>query len=453
MSDATVIAPGGPRRFVGKYRIDGILGEGAMGRVYAGQDPDIDRPVAIKTIHQHLIDAAGSQEWLDRFGREARAAGRVLHQNLVTIFDFLQEDGVPYLVMERIRSITLEDRRASPEPLPLEEVHAIMSQILAGLGCIHAAGIVHRDIKPANVMLTDDGTVKLTDFGIARLTAMEATGAGMAGTPSYMAPEQLMGTEVDARADIYATGVVLYELLTGQKPYKGGGVEALFEAVRNGRMTCPSELVPTLPPALDDIVLKAMNVDREKRFADAREMREALAAVLPRADHTGLIDVAPAPRSAVAQGGPMTATMLSRMSAQTLYKIEQHLTSNIGPMGKIIARRAAASATSTEEMVEAVLREFTNEGERENMRKMIERALSDVSTSASSTPTAFPEDSLAAITDLLKPQLGPIARVLVRQVARKASSLDDLVRQVAENVTEGPERERFLKAAMSALSR
>ncbi len=146
MADETVIIPDKGQRFIGKYRIDGMLGEGAMGVVYAGQDPDIDRPVAIKTIHQHLIRAAGSEDWLARFAREARAAGRVLHPNLVTIFEYLQLDGVPYLVMERVRSITLEDRRNGATHLPLEEVHAIMSQILAGLGCIHAAGIVHRDL-------------------------------------------------------------------------------------------------------------------------------------------------------------------------------------------------------------------------------------------------------------------------------------------------------------------
>ncbi|MEM6423042.1 MAG: serine/threonine-protein kinase, partial [Pseudomonadota bacterium] len=222
MADHTIIKPGikpGARKHVGKYRIDGVLGEGAMGVVYAGHDPGIDREVAIKTVHRHLIEAAGGEEWLERFAREAKTAGRVLHPNLVTIFDFLEDDGVPYLVMEKVRSITLEDRLRAPESLTLPEVHRILAQILGGLGCIHKAGIVHRDLKPANVMLAEDDGVKLTDFGIARLTAMDRTGAAMVGTPSYMAPEQFSGGDVDARADIYACGVLLYELLTGRKPF------------------------------------------------------------------------------------------------------------------------------------------------------------------------------------------------------------------------------------------
>ncbi|MCD2184693.1 serine/threonine-protein kinase [Rhizobium sp. GN54] len=450
MSDETVIVAGEERRYIGKYRIDGTLGKGAMGVVYAGQDPDIDRPVAIKTIHQHLIKAAGSDEWLTRFAREARAAGRVLHPNLVTIFEYLQLDGVPYLVMERIRSITLEDRRNGAQHLPLEEVHAIMAQILAGLACIHAAGIVHRDLKPANVMLTDDGTVKLTDFGIARLTAMDATGAGMVGTPSYMAPEQLMGSEVDARADIYAGGVVLYELLTGRKPYKGGGIEALFEAVRNGRFTPPSEIVPSVPAALDEIVFKAMSVEPDKRFAHAAEMREALEKALPKADRTGLIEVTALPRPAARLDGSLSGTMIERINAQTLGKVEQFLTRSIGPMGKVIARRAAGKSTSVEQMIETVLQEFPDEAERRDMRIAMQHALAETPASTAST-AGFAEETLARLTDIMRPHVGPMANILVRRTAREATTPEDLVRQVAENLSDAREREQFLTAAKKIL--
>ncbi|QPH54081.1 serine/threonine-protein kinase [Pontivivens ytuae] len=450
MSDETVIAPGGGRRFIGKYRIDGVLGEGAMGVVYAGQDPDIDRPVAIKTIHQNLIGTADSQDWLDRFAREARAAGRVLHPNLVTIFEFLQQDGRPYLVMERIRSVTLEDRRASPDPFPLEEIHALMGQILAGLACIHAAGIVHRDLKPANVMLTDDGTVKLTDFGIARLTAMEATGAGMVGTPSYMAPEQLTGREVDARADIYACGVMLYELLTGRKPYRGGGVEALFEVVRNGKVTPPSEVKPELSAEIDRVVLTAMSVDPDNRFESADAMRAALEAVLPTADRTGLIEVAARPRRA-AGSGSFSATMLERINEQTLGKVAQHLTKSIGPMGSIIARRAAASASNADEMVAAVLEEFDDPAERAEMRRLMERVLAGNGETSLPGAHGLPPDAVARITDLLKPHLGPIASVLVRKQASSAATPAALAETVAESITDTTERAAFLRAVDAVL--
>ncbi|XDA99868.1 serine/threonine-protein kinase [Sulfitobacter sp. LCG007] len=443
MTDETVVVPRrGPGK-VGKYRIDGVLGEGAMGVVYAGQDPDIDRPVAIKTIHQHLIGSEGSQEWLDRFAREARAAGRVQHVNLVTVYDFLQQDGLPYLVMERVRSVTLEDRLSSAERLPLEEIHALFAQILAGLSSIHAAGIVHRDLKPANIMLTDDGTVKLTDFGIARLTAMEATSAGMIGTPSYMAPEQLTGAEVDARADIYACGVVLYELLTGRKPYKGGGVEALFAAVRSGQAPRPGEIVENLPPAVDDVVMTAMHVDPDNRYAGAADMRAALLSILPAADRTGLIEAGPGNR---AVDPAMSQTMLSRLSGGTLARLEQQLTGSLGPIGRVIARRAAARSATTEQLMAAVLAEFDDEAERQTLRIAIEGVLSKDDNAPGAVP-GVPVSEISRLTDLLRPYLGPIAPVLVRKSARKAEDAQALAQILAEAISDPTEAAGFLRAA------
>ncbi|WP_417689115.1 serine/threonine protein kinase [Roseibium sp.] len=451
MTDQTIIAPGSGRRFIGKYLIEGLLGEGAMGQVYAGIDPDIERPVAIKTIHRHLIDAEGSQDWLDRFAREARAAGRVLHPNLVTIFDFLQEDAIPYIVMERVRSTTLEDRHSGEGKMPLEEIHAIMSQILAGLSCIHAAGIVHRDLKPANVMLTDDGGVKVTDFGIARLTAMDATGAGMIGTPAYMAPEQLMGAEVDARADIYAAGVVLYEMLTGRKPYKGGGIEALYTTLRNGKVTPPSEIVTTLCAELDEIVLKAMSIEPDDRFDDADSMRQALANVLPTADRTGLINMAPAARRPRPRGS--ASSMANRLSSQTLFEVEKQLTSSLGPMGRVIVRRAAERSSSPKELIETVLGEFSDSTERNQVKAAIESVI-DADTSQlvpkASIANGLSEDAVQTVLTHLKKHLGPIAKVLVAKAARDASSLEELAETVAAKLDDETERQQFLDAVKRA---
>ncbi|WP_413205834.1 serine/threonine-protein kinase [Rhodospirillum sp. A1_3_36] len=450
MSDETVIAPkrGPGRKTIGKYRIEGILGEGAMGLVYAGRDPDIDRPVAIKTIHKHLISASESQDWLERFAREARAAGRVLHPNLVTVFDFLQEDGLPYLVMERVRSITLEDRLVDGKALPTEEIHAIVSQILAGLHCIHGVGIVHRDLKPANVMLAEDGTVKLTDFGVARFTTMDATGAGMIGTPAYMAPEQLTGQEVDARADIYACGVVLYELLTGRKPYKGGGVEALFTALRDGQIANPSEIVPSLSTEIDAVVAKAMSIEAVNRYPNAQDMRAALVAVLPSADHTGLVNLVPNARpQAQEPGGSGAGTMIERMSAQTLNTVEKQLMSHIGPMGKIIVRRAAARASSPEDLIEAVLEEIADGTDRDGLRTAIERAFAgDRSQVSQVSASGIPEDTIRTLADLLTPHLGPIARVLAGREAKTAASADALVQTLAAHIPDDHDRQDFLRA-------
>ncbi|MEM9873075.1 MAG: serine/threonine-protein kinase [Pseudomonadota bacterium] len=442
MDEKTVLAPGGGRPFVGKYLIESTLGEGAMGVVYAGLDPDIQRPVAIKTIHAHLMQTPDRAELLERFAREARAAGRVLHPNLVTIFDFLLEDGMPYLVMERVQSVTLKGHCTDAARLSLREIHDIARQMLAGLSAIHAAGIVHRDMKPANVMLTEDGTVKLTDFGIARLTSMDATSIGMIGTPAYMAPEQMMGNAVDARADIYATGVMLYELLTGRKPYPGGGVEAMFQAIHNTTVTPPSALVPALPEALDAVVLRAMQIDPAARYADAREMQAALDAAITGADQNTMIEVTAPPGTDPSHGG--SDTMLNRMSVDTLRRVERHLTTSMGPMGSVIARRVAATARNAQEMLDAVLQDIPDETERTALRRVIERALHD---DGAVRTDALTDTTLAQLGKLLTPYLGPIAPVLVKRHAATAVSHADLASVLADMINNPPERQQFLTEA------
>lgn len=444
MDEKTVLAPEGGRPFVGKYLIQEALGEGAMGVVYAGLDPDIQRQVAIKTIHAHLMQTPDSAELLERFSREARAAGRVLHPNLVTIFDFLLEDGMPYLVMERVRSVTLKDHCNAEARLSLRDIQTIANQMLAGLGAIHAAGIVHRDMKPANVMLTEDGTVKLTDFGIARLTSMDATSVGMIGTPAYMAPEQMTGQPVDARADIYATGVMLYELLTGRKPYPGGGVEAMFQTIHNSEVTPPSRHVPALPQTLDAVVLKAMQVDPAARFASAEDMRAALDAAMAASDQATLIEVTAPPGTDPSQPG--TDTMLSRISVDTMRRVERHLTTSIGPMGRIIARRVAATARNPQDMVEAVLQDVPDGSERTELRRVIERALRNDGVGH---PAELEDDTLRSLGALLLPYLGPIAPLMVKRHASEAASASDLASLLADLIANPPERQKFLAEAQT----
>ena len=293
--------------------------------------------------------------------------------------------------------------------------------------------------------------VKLTDFGIARLTSMEATNAGMIGTPSYMSPEQMMGHPVDARADIYATGVMLYELLTGRKPYPGGGMEAMFNAVQNETPVLPSVLVPELPPALDKVVMKAMEIDAEKRFADATEMRAAIDSALSGADPTTMIRVMP--QIAAASGEATSGTMLTQLSGQTLREVEHHLTSSMGPMGKIIARRVAGSARNAEEMIDAVLQDIPTQAEKDALRVKIQSALktggsvSSAGSAPSAVSTTLPPEGVAALIKLLTPHLGPIAPVLVKRQAKTAASLTALANEVAEHIGDADERRSFLSAA------
>src|ERR1700722_14975262 len=208
---------------LGKYQIRGVLGRGAMGTVYDGWDPVIGRRVAIKTVG--LLDNADAEarEGLARFKNEAQAAGRLSHRNIVSVYDYGESDENAYIVMEFVEGQSLKQCLDAGQRFPLAETVRIMEHLLAGLQYSHDQGVMHRDIKPGNVILAKDGQVKLADFGIARIESSAMTMIGtVLGTPAYMSPEQLMGQPTDRRTDIYSAGVLLYQLLTGVRPFEGG---------------------------------------------------------------------------------------------------------------------------------------------------------------------------------------------------------------------------------------
>jgi len=303
---------------IGKYRVDAVLGEGAMGVVYRAHDPGIDRAVAIKTVHTHLIGAEERENWLDRFAREAKAAGRCMHPNLVTVFDYLIEDATPYLVMEFVDAETLGERMARGPVPGIPEIDALMAQILAGLGAIHAAGIVHRDVKPANIMLLPDGRIKIADFGVARVESLGATMGGMIGTPSYMSPEQFRGAEIDHRSDIIAAGVILFELLTGQKPYPSRNLGELSQMVIQGAHRLPCELSPDLTEGIDAVVARALVPDPAARYQSTADFAAALSVELNSAEAQRLASTGErtvlAPPPAREPAPALSQTMAERIS-------------------------------------------------------------------------------------------------------------------------------------------
>src|ERR1700692_4077173 len=261
---------------LGKYEIRGTLGRGAMGTVYEGWDPIIHRKVAIKTVR--LPDAADeeAQEELARFKPEGQAAGGLSHANIVGVFDYGETTDIAYIVMEFIDGTSLKAVMDKQERFPIAETLRVMEQLLAGLHFSHDRGVVQRDIKPANIMLTSGGQVKIADFGIARIESSSMTQAGtVMGTPAYMSPEQFMGQVVDARSDIYSSGVLLYQLLTGERPFEGS-MSAIMHKALNVEPPRPSDLSVTAPRALDAVVAKAMGKRPEQRFSSADEMARAL---------------------------------------------------------------------------------------------------------------------------------------------------------------------------------
>ena len=207
---------------LGKYEIRRELGKGAMGVVYEGFDPSIERVVALKTIRADQLGGEDAPEILARFRREAQAAGRLKHPHIVAVYEYGEDAGTTFIAMEFVEGRSLKEFFSQHARFTVPQLARIMSELLDALDYSHRRGVVHRDIKPANIMILPDGTVKVADFGIARIESSNLTQTGMIlGTPSHMSPEQFMGQTVDGRSDLFSAGVILYELLTGEKPFSG----------------------------------------------------------------------------------------------------------------------------------------------------------------------------------------------------------------------------------------
>jgi eukaryotic-like serine/threonine-protein kinase len=266
---------------VGRYRIERFLGAGAMGEVYLADDPQIERRLAIKTVRL----AGRPQEVEDRkkrLLREARAAGRLLHPNIVTLFDTGEAEGVLYLAFEYVEGSDLSSRVGTVPPLSLSEVLSIVRQVAEALDYAHHQGIVHRDIKPSNILLDKAGHVKVADFGIAKVAgqATELTVAGsVMGSPQYLSPEQIRGEDLDGRSDVFSLGVVLFELLSGRRPFDGDTITTLVYQILHKDTPAISELRGGIPPRLERLLARMLAKDREERVPSAGQVAEELAAI------------------------------------------------------------------------------------------------------------------------------------------------------------------------------
>lgn len=262
------------QKFAGKYRIDGVLGEGGMGVVYKGYDPLIARIVAIKTIRSNLLEGQSGKELLKRFRHEAQAAGRLTHPNIVAIYEYEEcgKEGYPYFIMEYVEGKELKDYLKMGVRFTFDQSLRIIEQVLEALGYAHAHGIIHRDIKPANVILLSDKNVKIADFGIAKLDDMEFTQTGkIIGTPSYMSPEQCKGLPVDGRSDLYSAALLLYELLTGKKATAVNHNGGFAQIMKGFSPDKPDTSDPKTIHIFNTLIKKALAEDQEQRFQNAEE--------------------------------------------------------------------------------------------------------------------------------------------------------------------------------------
>ena len=271
---STLLITGGAKPTLGRYEIVKELGKGAMGTVYLGKDPKINREVAIKTMAlSQEFEADELEEVKERFFREAETAGRLNHPNIVTIFDAGEEHDLAYIAMEFLNGTDLTAFTKKEKLLPPIAVLKIVGKVAEALHYAHAQNVVHRDIKPANIMLLRDKSVKVTDFGIARITASSKTKTGVVlGTPSYMSPEQLSGKHVDGRSDLFSLGVMTYEMLTGTRPFRGDSMATLMFQIANEPHPDIREIRPDLPDSVARLIDRALAKDYEARYANGGEM-------------------------------------------------------------------------------------------------------------------------------------------------------------------------------------
>jgi serine/threonine-protein kinase len=314
----------------GRYQVRSRIARGGMATVYLATDLRLERRVAIKVMHGHLAD---DNTFKSRFVQEARSAARLAHPNVVNVFDQGQDSDMAYLVMEYLPGITLRDLLKDYGKLTPEQTIDIMEAVLSGLAAAHKAGIVHRDLKPENVLLADDGRIKIGDFGLARAaSANTATGQALLGTIAYLSPELVTRGVADARSDIYALGIMMYEMLTGEQPFQGEQPMQIAYQHANDTVPTPSSKNPAVPPELDEIVLWATAKDPDHRPKDAREMLDRVieaeksirgetafqaTMVMPPAVVAGLDDadtqiINPAIRQQVASSTPDNVTRLTQ---------------------------------------------------------------------------------------------------------------------------------------------
>lgn len=275
---ATLNTNNGPPGTLGRYKVLKEIGRGAMGVVYLGKDPTIQRFVAIKTMRLDTIDDADKlQEVKARFFREAESAGRLSHPNIVTIYDAGEEHDLGFIAMEMIQGATLKEWSRKPNLLPLDRIIPTLATVAEALDYAHQHGVVHRDIKPANIMLTKDHIVKVMDFGIAKMGSSSKTQTDMVlGTPTYMSPEQIAGKLVDGRSDIFSLGVVMFELLTGRPPFTADNVSALLFAIAHTPCPALATLRSDLPPIAQHVLDRALQKDPVQRYRRAGEFAHEL---------------------------------------------------------------------------------------------------------------------------------------------------------------------------------
>ena len=474
---------------VGAFQIRGVIGSGAMGVVYLAHDPAIDRAVAIKTIHRRLLEAGDDGGGMAaRFRVEARAAGRLAHRNIVSVYQFGEHEDCAYIAMEYVAGRNLRDYIKAPPGLDVPQVLCVMLQVLDGLHHAHEHGIVHRDIKPANLLIAADGRLKITDFGIARTESSNLTRANsVVGSPGYIAPEQYTDAEVDRRADIFSAGVLLYQMLSGATPFSGTDEAIMYKIVYEQHKPVSEATRDVRLEAFDAVLDRALAKDPAQRFPTALAMRTALLAIAteplpdvlpaaivlpprvegmeatqaasPRPELRAPSDPLPAP-AAPRVGAPPTPMVRSQPGStgqpsipvptgwdtEALAEVERDLAQHVGPVARVLVRRAARGLTSLGAVRLAVASAIVDVEERQAflVKAAAARSASTGTTSTTRGPGTVGLDGAGGVAmqggdveraaAALAPSLGPIARVVAKRCAASAQTREQFVHRVLEQL-------------------
>lgn len=480
-----------------------------MGVVYKAFDINIERVVALKTIRTELFGDIQETDLLARFKNEAQASGRLTHPSIVSVFDFGEVDQVAYLAMEFVKGTTLNSVLVAGIPTDFVASILFMRQLLLALEYAHGRGVVHRDIKPANLMITEDAQVKITDFGIARIESSTLTQTGsVIGTPSYMSPEQFRGETVDGRTDVFAAGIVFYQLLTGNRPFVGSASMVMHQ-ILNETAPNPSVVNPKISPIFDQVVQKALSKKPADRYASARAflnaMEDAYQASRVGADEQESLEtdndrtilafqrpVSAAPAVLEAQHERASShTSPSSVSINTLtpWKLDilpdmqTLLALQIGPMARLLLKNALAQVDNIDELCNKLVPQIPSEKGRvqflEGVQKLKNKFLDHsigAATMQSSGRTGLSMTGLSndhsalkqhttspSLTSMSKMQagldsvilekteriltmyVGPIAKILVKKISKQTVDRHEFFRLLAENLPTSADRSKFMQ--------
>jgi len=453
---------------IAKYDIERILGKGAMGVVYKGLDAQIERLVAVKVLHSHLLEGDSGEDLIERFKQEAKAAARCLHPNIVSVFDFGFHNESPYIAMEYVEGVELKAQLQSDSQYSLAVAADITIQILRALEHAHSKGIVHRDIKPSNIILLESGEVKVSDFGVARLDTSDLTGTGyMIGTPNYMSPEGLQGQQVDHRSDLYSVGVLFFELLTNLRPVRGVNLEDTINSL-DDQVHLSVQNINSIKP----ILTRALHPYESGRFQSASEFIDKLTNIddMELTDAKTSFYISPSAKTRVLSTRPKTSS--STWSAEVLDSLEQSLAKFVGPMAHYLVKKSSKSNQTMEGLSQTLAQHIPTDQERKEFIKSLtayglnSSSISQTSQASKSTYTIFdnadessqaerslaaasrqgvnPED-IARVAEQLIFYVGPLASRLAKKDAKKAKSLEEFYLRAANNIPNPEEREEFLK--------